>query len=97
MVQLNNIGESVTDREFREHLYREVRKQKEWSNWVEMQEAKRPQPGYLELRSLGQAKWTLLHPGDLNAILGLDGAVKKEAANTISSREHIPKNCHNPY
>eukprot|EP00961_Rhodomonas_salina_P276738 3739470-Rhodomonas_salina.1 len=96
-VQLTNLGEQINEREFREHFFTVLRKSTDWKTWVEMQEAKRPVPGYFELKSLGQAKWTQLHSGNLKILFGTNSTnVKKEKAATISAREHLPKNCHNP-
>eukprot|EP00961_Rhodomonas_salina_P075601 1014538-Rhodomonas_salina.1 len=41
-VQLSNMGEQLSDREFREHLFTALRKYDDWKGWVEIQESKRP-------------------------------------------------------
>eukprot|EP00961_Rhodomonas_salina_P213767 2886890-Rhodomonas_salina.1 len=98
LVQLMHLGKQINDSEFRDHFFTALRKSNDWKTWVEMQEAKPPVPGYLELKSLGLAKWTQLHNGNLHVLFGdaVNVSEKKEKVATILAREHVLKNCHNP-
>jgi hypothetical protein len=93
LLKLDWLSTPSPDDEFREHIYSAMCKAIGWETWVELMEQAQPNNSFLEIRTMGQARWTAMHPSNLKVLLGNASQQPQESAShnyTWNSKLPLP-------